>query len=83
MPIVVDIADRLYDYTDEEKAAEAIEQFRIASGLDAKAVLAIWEDKNDPRRQQLEKAMFDAVDLNGSVKRAQTSVPDGITLSMD
>lgn len=83
MTVQVDIADRLYDYTDEEKAAEAVEAFQAESGLDDQAVVAIWSDDSDPRRTQLEKLIFDAVDANGSVKRAQEHVPDGVSLFVE
>lgn len=80
MAISVDIADRLYDYTDEEKAADAVSSFQAAHGLDDDAIIAIWDNAGDPRRIELEKRIFDAVDANGSVKRAQESVPGGVSL---
>lgn len=82
MTIQVDISDRCYDYTDEEKAVEAIEEFQLVNGIDEKAVLAIWQDEKDPRRWELEKMIFEAVDANGSAKRAQDNIPGGITLSL-
>lgn len=80
MAISVDIADRLYDYTDEEMAAEAVAEFQSVHGLEDEAVIAIWDNAGDPLRGDLEKRIIDAVDLNGSVKRAQESVPGGISL---
>ena len=83
MPIAVDIADRLYDYTDEEKAAEAVAIFQDQYDLDDDAVVALWANPNDPMRPVLEKQIFDAVDANGSVRRARESVPSEICLSIE
>lgn len=83
MTISVDIADRLYDYTDEEKAAYAVAEFQSATTLDDGAVIALWEDESDPRRAQLLQMIFDAVDANGSEKRARESVPGGISLIIE
>ena len=82
MVIAVDIADRLYDYTDEEAAADAIAEFQSETGLTDLEILALWADDADLRRSKLEKIIFDAVDLNGSSKRAESSVPVGITLQV-
>jgi hypothetical protein len=83
MAITVDIADRLYDYTDEEKAAEAVAEYQVAMDLDDQTVLAVWSNVADPRRTELEGRIFKAVDANGSLKRAQESVPAGISLSIE
>jgi hypothetical protein len=83
MPITVDIADRLYDYTDEEKAAEVVAAFQAENNLDDQATVALWEDQGDQRRAILEKLIFDAVDANGSLKRAQESVPCGVYLLIE
>lgn len=83
MAILVDIADRLYDYTDEEKAAEAIAEFQENEGLSDDQILAVWRDGDHPLHLRLEKVIFDAVDANGSVKRARESIPNGITLALD
>jgi len=83
MAIQVDITDRLYDYTDEEKATEAVGAFQAENGLDDDAVIAIWSDEKDPRHAGLEKLIFDAVDANGSAKRAAESVPDGVSLYVE
>lgn len=83
MSIAVDIADRLYDYTDEERAADAVAVYQNELSLDDKAVLAIWENEADPRRFELERRIFEAVDLNGSAKRAAENVPGGISLLID
>ena len=83
MSIAVDIADRLYDYTDEEKAADAVAAYQHELSLGDKAILAIWEDEADPRRFELERRIFEAVDLNGSAKRAAENVPGGISLLID
>ncbi len=83
MPIQVEIADRLYDYTDEEKAAEAVEDFKATARLDDAAIVAIWNDEQNPLRPELEKVIFDAVDANGPVRRARESVPGGVTLSIE
>ena len=80
MAISVDIADRLYDYTDEEKAAEAVAEFQTSSGLDDEAVVALWANEEEPLRRELERRIFDAVDANGSIKRAQETIPVCITL---
>lgn len=80
MTIAVDIADRMYDYTDEEVAAKAVEEFQSLNNLTDIEVITIWENQNDPRFPNLEKKIFDAVDANGSVKRAQEKIPCGITL---
>ena len=83
MSISVEIADRLYDYTDEEVAAEAVAGFQDNLGLADADVLALWGDESDPRRPVLEKLIFDAVDANGSSKRAREGVPGGIELMVD
>jgi len=83
MAISVDIADRLYDYTDEETAVAAIAQFQTSVGLDDDAVVALWATENDPRRGELEKRIFEAVDANGSVKRAEDAAPSSITLFVE
>ena len=80
MTISVDIADRLYDYTDEEVAAEAVAAFQFETGLNDDAVITLWSHESDPRYRELEKRIIDAVDSNGSVKRAQENVPGGISL---
>jgi hypothetical protein len=82
MAITVDIADRLYDYTDEEKAAEAIAGFQEEFGLDDTAVLKIWQNEADGRRAGLERLIIAAVDANGSVKRAADNIPGEIILSL-
>lgn len=82
MTISVDIADRLYDYTDEEKAAEAIAEFQDEMKLDDEAVVALWQNENNPLRNDLERRIFDAVDANGTVKRAKESVPGGVELNI-
>ncbi|WAC49800.1 hypothetical protein OVA03_07845 [Asticcacaulis sp. SL142] len=83
MGVSVDIADRLYDYTDEEKAAEAVSEFQFETGLSDAEVVALWDIDADPRRNELERRIFEAVDANGSVKRAQESVPGGVALFID
>lgn len=80
MSITVDIADRLYDYTDEEKAAQAVAAFQAEHSLDDNATVALWNDEADDRRIALEKRIFDAVDANGSVRRARESIPCGVHL---
>lgn len=82
MTISVDIADRLYDYTDEEKAAVAIADYQASEGIDDPEVMRIWLNETDPRRTTLERVIFEAVDANGSVKRAQTSIPAEVHLSI-
>ena len=82
MSIQVDIADRLYDYTDEEKAAEALAEYQETTGLPDVDIIAIWGNESDPRRAALERIIFDAVDANGSVKRAEENIPNGITLAV-
>lgn len=80
MTVSVDIADRLYDYTDEEKAAEVIARFQVSMNLDDAAIVALWNDPTSPQRNLLEKLIFDAVDANGSEKRAREAVPCDVTL---
>ncbi len=82
MAIQVDIADRLYDYTDEEKAAEAVAEYQNSTGLQDTEVIAIWGNENDPRHAVLERMIFHAVDANGSAKRAEENVPGGISLGI-
>ena len=82
MTIQVDIADRLYDYTDEEKAAEAVAEFQVLKGLDDLSLVTVWENEGSPLRNQLERMIFDAVDSNGTAKRAAESVPGGISLGI-
>jgi hypothetical protein len=81
--VSVDIGDRLYDYTDEEKAAEAIAEFQADLSLRDEEVVALWGEENDPRRDELERRIFEAVDANGSAKRAQESVPGAISLFIE
>lgn len=80
--IAVDIADRLYDYSDEEKAARVIAEYQIETGIDDQSVITLWHSTNDPRRLELERRVFDAIDRNGSVKRAETSIPNDMSLSV-
>jgi hypothetical protein len=82
LTIIVDIDDRLYDYTDEERAAEAVANFQELSGLDDSQIVELWSDELDARRVELEKLIFNAVDANGSDKRARESVPGGVHLSV-
>jgi len=82
MVISVDIADRLYDFTDEERAAEVIAEFQDEMKLNDEAVVALWASDNDPRRVDLEQRIFAAVDTNGSVKRARESIPSCISLTV-
>ena len=82
MTIHVDIGDRLYDYTDEEKAAEAIADFQSRTGMDDDSIMSLWLDDSDPRRSELERLIFNAVDQNGTVKRAQEHVPGDIFLAI-
>ncbi|MDC7675132.1 hypothetical protein [Asticcacaulis machinosus] len=83
MAIAVDIADRLYDYTDEEKAAEAVALFQLQNNLDDHALIALWEDERNPKRVELERSIFEAVDTNGSAKRAEETIPAGISLVIE
>ena len=83
MTISVDIADRLYDYTDEEKAAAAVADYQAELGLTDEAVISLWSLDTDPRRTELEKRIFDAVDANGPAKRAAESVPGDISLYVE
>lgn len=83
MPITVDIADRLYDYTDEEKAAEAVADFQNLHGLSDSEVVAIWDNTASPLRVELQQAVYDAVDANGSEKRAREHVPSVIILIIE
>lgn len=82
MSVQVEIADRMYDYTDEEKASKAVSEFQIEMGLGDEEAISIWADPNDPRQQELERRIFEAVDGNGPVKRAREHVPGGLTLSI-
>lgn len=82
MPITVDIADRLYDYTDEEKAAEVVAEFQAETGLDDAAVIALWQEEKNPQRAELDRRIIEAVDSNGSVRRARDNVPAYITLEI-
>lgn len=83
MTISVDIADRQYDYTDEEKAAHAIAGFQDKFDLSDDEIMALWLQDNTPLRVELERAIFDAVDTNGSVKRARDTIPNGISLFIE
>lgn len=83
MAISVDIADRLYDYTDEEKAAEAVAEFQDEQGLTELEVVALWDSKDDTRRNHLERLIYKAIDSNGSAKRAAESIPAEISLLID
>jgi hypothetical protein len=85
-PAIADLAtesSRVTVYTDEESAAEAIAEYQETFDLDDQTIVAIWENEADPRRLELERGIFAAVDANGSVKRAQRTVPDGISLSVE
>lgn len=81
--VSVDIGDRLYDYTDEEKAAEAVAEFQADLSLKDEEIVAIWSKENDPRRAELERRIFDAVDANGTAKRASESVPGAVSLFVE
>lgn len=83
MPVVIDIADRLYDYTDEEKAAEAISDFQSEHDLSDQDILLIWSNTAHPMRAEMEKLIFDAIDANGSVRRANESIPSCIELFLE
>lgn len=83
MAIFVDISDRMYDYTDEEKAAEAIEGFQDTSGLSDTQILALWTGAPCPQRDELERIIFEAVDRNGSAQRANETIPGGLSLYID
>ena len=83
MSIAVEIADRLYDYTDEEAATAAVADFQDELGLTDQDIMALWSDHSDARRNALEKLIFDAVDANGSAKRASDNVPGGVELSIE
>ena len=83
MTITVDIGDRLYDYTDEEKAAEAVAGFQADMSLKDEDILVLWESEGDPRRNELERRIFEAVDSNGSAKRARESVPGAVSLYIE
>ncbi|ADU13149.1 hypothetical protein [Asticcacaulis excentricus] len=80
MTIIVDIANRLYDYTDEEKAAEAIAAFQADQGLSDAEVLAIWERDSSSQRDELERRIFEAVDANGGAGRARDEIPYPLSL---
>lgn len=80
MAIVVDIADRQFDYTDEEKAAEAIAGYQAETGLSDADVVSLWADVSNANRSELERRIFDAVDANGSARRARETVPAGVSL---
>ncbi len=80
MTIAVDIADRLYDYTDEDEAAKVIARFQDEMGLSDEIILSIWSDFSDPRHSLLETRVIAAIDANGTVKRAQESIPAEIHL---
>ncbi|UDF03283.1 hypothetical protein [Asticcacaulis sp. AND118] len=80
MAIIVDIANRLYDYTDEEKAAEAIAEFQAAHGLSDAEILAIWEGAASQQRDELERRIFEAVDANGGASRARDEIPYPLSL---
>lgn len=82
MTIAVEIADRQYDYTDEEKAAEAVSEFQERHNLADNEIIALWNDPTDLRRTDLEKLIFEAVDLNGTAKRAKETVPCEIYLNI-
>ncbi|KAF0117175.1 MAG: hypothetical protein FD163_1732 [Hyphomonadaceae bacterium] len=80
MSIIVDIADRMYDYTDEEVAAEAVEAFQYDYNLSDNEVFEIWESNKGSLFLELRDRITDAVDANGSFKRAQETVPCGVSL---
>jgi hypothetical protein len=83
MSIAVDIADRQFDYTDEERAAEAVAEFQLVHKLDDDAIVDLWSRLDDPMRVGLEKAIFDAVDRNGSARRAAETIPGGVSLVIE
>ncbi|CAL4867006.1 hypothetical protein MMA231_01255 [Asticcacaulis sp. MM231] len=83
MTVVVDIEDRQYDYTDEEKAAQVVADFQAETGLGDEFVIDLWNSDSTPQRSLLEQRIIAAVDLNGSAKRAQETVPAGITLYLE
>lgn len=81
MVISVYIEDRLYDYTDEECASDAVLDFQEKNGLSDQQILEIWFDSSDPFHSQLQAVVYEAIDKNGTVKRAQESIPGGITIT--
>lgn len=83
MTVLVDISDRLYDYTDEEAAGIAVSAFQEEFGISDQEIVLVWGRDSDPRRTELEKRVFKAIEANGSVKRAAESVPSGITLTIE
>jgi hypothetical protein len=83
MTVSVDIADRLYDYTDEEVAQAVVALFQEENGLSDDDIVSLWNSLNDPLRVQLENRIFKAVDSNGTAKRADNSIPGGIELFVE
>ncbi len=80
MAIIVEIGDRLYDYTDEEVAQGAIEAFQAERLLEDAEVVEIWSSPKHPLKTELEARIFAAIDANGSVKRANSSIPGDLAL---
>lgn len=65
------------------KASEAISEYQVLYSLDDTALVTIWRDKGAPRQRQIEKLIIDAVDANGSAKRAEQTVPSDINLIIE
>jgi len=82
MPILVEIADRQYGYTDEEKAADAVAQFQCDRGVTDAEIISQWADEGGPLRSELERVIFDAIDANGSPRRALETIPAEVILSV-
>lgn len=80
MTVIVGIANRLYDYTDEEKAAEAVAVYQADHGLSDAEIIAIWEGAATPQRDDLERRILEAVDANGGASRARDEIPYPLSL---
>lgn len=83
MTVVVEIADRQYDYTDEEKATAAVANFQEETGLSDEQIIALWSDTYSKHRAELEGVIFDAVEVNGGTRRSRETVPAGVSLFIE
>lgn len=80
MSVMVEIADRLYDYTDEEAAASEIASFQEEKALEDITIIEIWSADNHPLKADLQHRIYTAIDANGTVQRAQASIPGELYL---
>lgn len=84
MALILEIADRLYDYSDEEKALIALQNYQYETGMDDDTIIMYWETathKKCAQRDEIQHVVYQAIDMNGSFARAAKSIPAGVTIT--